>query len=141
MFSKAVKETCGAMASEDLALQDDNDSDREMEQSIWIDDQLQQDSKREALNKAMDDITTGRVSPIQCTLDSPWDKITQRQRTCYTRKATEVLDTMLSTLAPVYETELLESLYRAMQHGETIQTSLDSKTVDYLVGAYNQASN
>ena len=51
------------MAMEDFLLQDD-DSAAKFEQSMWMDEHLQQDTNRGVLNQAIDDITSSRVSPF-----------------------------------------------------------------------------
>ena len=118
------------------AAEESNGSDAEMEQSIWID--KQEDYKREILNQAIDEISGGRISPIQSTLDSPWGDITQRQRTYYIRKAKEVVNTTLSILTPGQEELLWECLSKQNTY---TPSKTENKNMERLLSAYNQAAS
>ena len=131
------------MALEELSFQED-ESAAEIEQSMWMDEHLQQDTNRGVLNQAMDDITGGRVSPIQSTLNTEWSDISERQRNYYTRKAKEVIDTTLSTLAPGQESELWDSVLRAKKqdsssYEDRLKKLYGETVLSNLIDAYNQA--
>ena len=66
----------GAMTLEELLFKED-ESEAEIEQSMWMDEHLQQDANRGVLNQAMDGITGGRVTPIQSMLNTEWSDISE----------------------------------------------------------------
>ena len=72
----------------------------EVEISIWSDEKISQQETRAALNEAVSTMTSGRVSPIQSTLNTEWTDISRTQQNYYVRKVNEVLDSVLETVAP-----------------------------------------
>ena len=84
--------------------------------SIWEPEQMRQDEKRDVLNDALQSISSGRISPIQSTLTSSWESISERQKRYYVKKAKDVLEAAMSVLAPGQEAYLREAILRTPRH-------------------------
>ena len=72
----------------------------EEESSIWIDEIEEQTEKRQKLNEAVDKISGGRYSPVQSTLNTDWNDISDTQQRYYVRKVKEAFSASLSVIAP-----------------------------------------
>ena len=101
---------CEATMSEDvdktLLLQASQISDPEEEVGIWCDEKEIQNERRQALNDAPGNLTSGRFSPIISTLNASWDDISSTQQKYYTLKAREAVAAMLSVISPGQEKDL-----------------------------------
>ena len=84
----------------------------EREISIWLDEKEEQNAKRQALNDSLNNLTNGRVSPLQSTLNTEWDDISVMQQKYYARKAREMIAATLSAISPGQEGELWQSIRR-----------------------------
>lgn len=98
----------------DLSLDDPETIRRR--QSVWEPELMQRDSKRDALNYALQNISSGRISPIQSTLTTNWHCVSDRQKRYYVRKAKDVLEATLSVLAPGQEAYLREAILHTLTH-------------------------
>ena len=90
-------------ADENLLPQASQISDHEQEVSIWCNEKEIQNEKRQALNDALGNLTSGRFSPILSNLNASWDDISSTQQKYYTRKAREAVAAMLSVISPGQE--------------------------------------
>ena len=101
---------CEATMSEDvdetLLSQASQISDPEEEVGIWCDEKEIQNERRQALNDALGNLTSGRFSPILSNLNASWDDISSTQQKYYTRKAREAVAAMLSVISPGQEKDL-----------------------------------
>ena len=52
----------------------------EQEVSIWLDEKEEQQTKRDILNDAINNMTDGRVSPLLSTLNTEWSDISSSQQ-------------------------------------------------------------
>ena len=66
--------------------------------------------KRKTLNEAIGNLTGGRVSPVQSTLNTEWDDISTTEQKYYLRKAKELFAATLSVISPGQEERLWDSL-------------------------------
>lgn len=105
-------------------------------QSIWEDESMQRNQRREALNNALETISDGRYSPIKSTLSTDWEDLSEKQRKYYVRKAEEVLDATLTTIAPGQEDILREAIQNKMSSSASISSSTQT-----LITAYNSADS
>ena len=76
------------------------------EVSIWCDEKEIQNERRQALNDALGNLTSGRFSPILSTLNASWDDISSTQQKYYIRKAKEAVAATLSVISPGQEKDL-----------------------------------
>lgn len=76
-------------ADETLLSQASQISDPEEEVGIWCDEKEIQNERRQALNDALGNLTSGRFSPILSTLNASWDDLSSTQQKYYTLKARE----------------------------------------------------
>lgn len=121
----------------------------EREISIWLDEKEEQNAKRQALNDSMNNLTDGRVSPLQSTLNTEWDDISSTQQKYYTRKAKETIAATLSAISPGQEEELWQSIRREplLQSGDHNEGSkrkyfdINSELIDSLIKAHNEAES
>lgn len=121
----------------------------EREISIWLDEKEEQNAKRQALNDSMNNLTDGRVSPLQSTLNTEWDDISSTQQKYYTRKAKETITATLSAISPGQEEELWQSIRREslLQSGDHNEGSkrkyfdINSELIDSLIKAHNEAES
>ena len=90
-------------ADETLLLQASQISDPEEEVDIWCDEKEIQNERRQALNDALGNLTSGRFSPILSNLNASWDDISSTRQKYYTRKAREAVAAMLSFISPGQE--------------------------------------
>ena len=67
-------------ADETLLLQASQISDPEEEVDIWCDEKEIQNERRQALNDALGNLTSGRFSPILSNLNASWDDISSTQQ-------------------------------------------------------------
>ena len=114
----------------------------EEEMSIWIDEVEEQTRKRQKLNEAVDCISGGRCSPVQSTLNTEWDDVSDTQQRYYMRKAKEVITASLSVIAPGQEEQVWKELQKEPLLNETSKRKrFDPSTgiVDVLIKAYHQA--
>ena len=82
----------------------------EQEITIWSDEMEDQNSKRQKLNEAVEDISGGRYSPVMSTLNTTWDDVSYTQQRYYIRKAKETIATSLSIIAPGQEEQMWAAL-------------------------------
>ena len=121
----------------------------EREISIWLDEKEEQNAKRQVLNDSMNNLTDGRLSPLQSTLDTEWDDISATLQKCYTRKARETIAATLSVISPGQEEELWQSILREplLQSGDHNEGSkrkyfdINSDLIDSLIKAHNEAES
>ena len=120
----------------------------EEEVSIWVDEIELQQEKRRALNKALDTLGGGRISPILSTLNTTWEDISTTQQKYYSRKAKEALGAVLTIISPGQEEELWDDIkqtpFLSMEtSGSTRPKRFDGTQglVDVLVKAYNEAES
>ena len=118
----------------------------EREVSIWLDEKEEQQAKRQALNDCVRNLTDGRVSPLQSTLNTEWEDISSTQQKYYTRKAREMFAATLSVISPGQENALWESLRREpiIESEGTDGTNrkyfdVRSDLIDALIEAHHQA--
>lgn len=62
------------------------------------------------MNEALAHMSHGRVSPIASTLNSNWESISSTQQAYYLWKVGQVLNEVLTTIAPNQEEKVLEAL-------------------------------
>ena len=74
----------------------------EEEISMWIDEMEEQNSKRQKLNEAIDNISDGRYSLVMSTLNTICG-VSDTQQRYYIRKAKETIATSLSIITPGQE--------------------------------------
>ena len=119
-------------------------SEQEMEISIWDDQILHQDINKTLLNKAVQEISGGCVSPIKSVLSSPWNELSSRQQNVYVRKSSQVVKAALETLAPGQE-HLWQTLQKSPPYGPEeppLKKKLwDNETVQTLIQSYNEADS
>lgn len=65
------------------------------------------------MNEALAHMSHGRVSPIASTLNSNWESISSTQQAYYLWKVGQVLNEVLTTIAPNQEEKVLEALKRS----------------------------
>ena len=90
-------------ADETLLSQASQISDPEEEVDIWCDEKEIQNERRQALNNALGNLTSGRFSPNLSNLNASWDDISSTQQKYYTRKAREAVAAVLSVISPGQE--------------------------------------
>ena len=112
---------------------DDSESRRH---SIWQDESVQRNEKREALNFALETISHGRYSPVQSTLSTDWQDLSETQQRYYVRKAEEVLDATLTAIAPGQEDILREAVQKKISSSVPMPD-----TTQTLITAYNSADS
>ena len=120
----------------------------EQEISIWSDEMEDQNSKRQKLNEAVEDISGGRYSPVMSTLNTTWDDVSYTQQRYYIRKAKETIATSLSVIAPGQEEQMWaalqsERLFDADKSNPGKRKRFDpsSGLVGSLIQAYEQADH
>ena len=119
------------------------------EVSIWCDEKEIQNERRQALNDALGNLTSGRFSPILSTLNASWDDISSTQQKYYTRKAREAVAAMLSVISPGQEKDLWKCIQNDSDLIERDESSsskgkhFDTHTglIDVLIKAYDQAES
>ena len=138
-------------ADETLLLQASQISDPEEEVDIWCDEKEIQNERRQALNDALENLTSGRFSPILSNLNASWDDISSTQQKYYTRKARGAVAAMLSVISPGQEKYLWKCIQndsdlierdrgeqliqrKAFRHAHT-------GLIDVLIKAYDQAES
>ena len=104
----------------------------EQEVSIWQDEKEEQNEKRKTLNKAIDSVSSGRVSPLQSTLNTDWKDISVTQQKYYLRKAKEMVQSALSVISPGQEDEIWKSL---RQEIHLLQTKTKSRPKQFVIGS------
>ena len=119
----------------------------EREISIWLDEKEEQNAKRQALNDSLNNLTDGRVSPLQSTLNTEWDDISVTQQKYYARKARETIAATLSAISPGQEEELwqsirIEPLLQSEDKGSRRKYfDINSELIDSLIKAHNKAES
>ena len=119
----------------------------EREISIWLDEKEEQNAKRQALNDSLNNLTDGRVSPLQSTLNTEWDDISVTQQKYYARKARETIAATLSAISPGQEEELWQSIRREPLLQSEDKGSrrkyfdINSELIDSLIKAHNEAES
>ncbi|XP_031562044.1 uncharacterized protein LOC116297871, partial [Actinia tenebrosa] len=120
----------------------------DQEVSIWEDEMELQQQKRHTLNEAINEMSSGRISPVLSTLNTSWDDISITQQKYYSRKAKEMISTALTTFSPGQEHKLWESIKRGTLPGIEPTGSANrlhfdgtEGLVNVLVKAYNQAAS
>ena len=124
-------------------------SDPEEEVEIWSDEKEIQNKRRQALNDALVNLTSGRFSPILSTLNSSWDDISSTQQKYHTSKAREAVAVMLSVISPGQEKDLWKCIQNDSDLIERDESSsskgkhFDTHTglIDVLIKAYDQAES
>ena len=121
----------------------------EEEVSIWCDKKEIQNERRQALNNAPGNLTSGRFSPILSTLNASWDDISSAQQKHYICKARETFATTLSVISPGQE----KDLWKCIQNDSDIigrdesssskRKHFDTNTglIDVLIKTYDQAES
>lgn len=138
-----------ASSNEETTSQSSQDSVPEQEISVWADEKEEQRRKRSSLNKAINSLSDGRISPIVSTLNASLDDISSTQQKYYKRKAKETVLAALSAISPGQEQELWNVLRRDpnIDSGEAPRTSRrksfdpTSDAINALVQAYDQAGS
>ena len=136
-------------ADETLLSQASQISDPEEEVEIWSDEKEIQNKRRQALNDALVNLTSGRFSPILSTLNSSWDDISPTQQKYHTSKAREAVAVMLSVISPGQEKDLWKCIQNDSDLIERDESSsskgkhFDTHTglIDVLIKAYDQAES
>ena len=137
-------------ADETLLSQASQISDPEEEVRIWCDEKEIQNERRQALNDALVNLTSGRFSPILSTLNASWDDISSTQQKYYTPKAREAVAAMLSVISPGQEKDLWKCIQNDSDLIERDRESSSSKgkhfdtytgLIDVLIKAYDQAES
>ena len=136
-------------ADETLLSQASQISDPEEEVEIWSDEKEIQNKRRQALNDALVNLTSGRFSPILSTLNSSWDDISSTQQKYHTSKAGEAVAVMLSVISPGQEKDLWKCIQNDSDLIERDESSsskgkhFDTHTglIDVLIKAYDQAES
>ena len=136
-------------ADETLLSQASQISDPEEEVGIWCDEKEIQNERRQALNDAPGNLTSGRFSPIISTLKASWDNISSTQQKYYTRKAREAVAAMLSVISPGQEKDLWKCIQNDSDLIERDESSsskgkhFDTHTglIDVLIKAYDPAES
>ena len=136
-------------ADETLLSQASQISDPEEEVEIWSDEKEIQNKRRQALNDALVNLTSGRFSPILSTLNSSWDDISSTQQKYHTSKAREAVAVMLSVISPGQEKDLWKCIQNDSDLIERDESSsskgkhFDTHTglIDVLIKAYDQAES
>ena len=130
-------------------MSEDQISDPEEEVGIWCDEKEIQNERRQALNDAQGNLTSGRFSPIISTLNASWDDISSTQQKYYTRKAREAVAAMLSVISPGQEKDLWKCIQNDSDLIERDESSsskgkhFDTHTglIDVLIKAYDPAES
>jgi len=119
----------------------------EEEISMWIDEMEEQNSKRQKLNEAIDNISDGRYSLVMSTLNTICG-VSDTQQRYYIRKAKETIATSLSIITPgqeelVWKMLQMEALFDADRTNQEKRKHFDpsSDIVDVLIKAYEQAGH
>ncbi|KXJ26973.1 hypothetical protein AC249_AIPGENE9994 [Exaiptasia diaphana] len=120
----------------------------EQEISIWQDEKEEQNRKRNTLNNAFSNLSEGRISPLQSTLNTEWDDISSTQQKYYLRKAKELFQSSLTVISPGQEDKLWKSLRQESQLVDEEPSAskikhfdLESDLIDTLVKAHNEAQS
>ena len=108
-----------------------------------------QNERRQALNDALGNLTSGRFSPILSTSNTSLDDISSTQQKYYTRKAREVVAATLSVISPGQEKDLWKCIQNDSDLIERDESSsskgkyFDTHTglTDVLIKAYDQAES
>ena len=136
-------------ADETLLSQASQISFPEEEVSIWCDEKEIQNERRQALNDALGNLTSGRFSPILSTLNASWDDISSTQQKYYIRKAKEAVAATLSVISPGQEKDLWKCIQNDSDIIDKDESSssrrkhFDTNTglIDVLIKAYDQAES
>ena len=136
-------------ADETLLSQASQISVPEEEVSIWCDEKEIQNERRQVLNDALGNLTSGRFSPILSTLNASWDDISSTQQKYYIRKAREAVTATLSVITPGQEKDLWKRIQNDSDIIERDESSssrrkhFDTNTglIDVLIKAYDQAES
>ena len=116
----------------------------EREISIWLDEK---EAKRQTLDDSLNNLTDGRVSPLQSTLNTEWDDISVTQQKYYARKAKETIAATLSAISPGQEEEFWKSIRREPLLQSEDKGSrrkyfdINSELIDSLIKAHNEAES
>ena len=121
----------------------------EKEVSIWCDEKEIQNERRQALNNAPGNLTSGRFCPILSTLNASWDDISSTQQKYYIRKAREAFATTLSVIGPGQEKDIWKCIQNDSdiierdESGSSKREHFDTNTglIDVLIKAYDQAES
>ena len=151
---------CEATMSEDVQPLDEHADENLLSQasqisvpgeevSIWCDEKEIQNERRQALNDALGNLTSGRFSPILSTLNASWDDISSTQQKYYIRKAREAVTATLSVITPGQEKDLWKRIQNDSDIIERDESSssrrkhFDTNTglIDVLIKAYDQAES
>jgi len=123
----------------------DDDSYLDKEVSFWIDEQQREQEKRSVLNEAIANISDGRVSPIESSLQSPWQQISRTQKAYYLRKVRQVFHAVLSTIAPEQEHEIMNELKCCLDTDDRDavgnEKKINDKELSILLAVYNAAES
>ena len=136
-------------ADETLLLQASQIIDPEEEVDIWCDEKEIQNERRQALNDALGNLTSGRFSPILSNLNASWDDISSTQQKYYIRKAKEAVAATLSVISPGQEKDLWKCVQNDSDIIERDESSsskrkhfdTNSGLIDVLIKAYDQAES
>ena len=121
----------------------------EQEVNIWCDEKEIQNEKRQALNDALGNLTSGRFSPILSTLNASWDDISSTQQKYYFRKAREVVAATLSVISPGQERDHWKCIQNDSDLIERDESSSSKRKhfvtniglIDVLIKAYDQVES
>ncbi|XP_022777782.1 uncharacterized protein LOC111319236 [Stylophora pistillata] len=133
-------------ADETLLSQASQISGPEKEVSIWCDEKEIQNQRRQALNDALGNLTSGRFSPILSTLNASWDNISPTQQKDYIRKGRGAVAVALSVISPGKGKDLWKCIQNDLDIIERNESSsskrkhFDTNTglIDVLIKAHDQ---
>lgn len=117
----------------------------EEEISIWVDEKEGEHTKRNTIDKAFNTLSSGRISPLKCTLNTEWDDISTTQQKYYLRKAKEMFAATLAVISPGQEEQLWEVLRgdslneREDNIGPRLKHFVKSDVIDALIKAHEES--
>ena len=80
------------------------------------------------LNKILRNLSGGSVSPVRFQLQTDFQESSSRTSRYYSRKAPQVVDTVLDAIAPGQSTQLMQQLVERYTKGNA-EVNLSEKTV------------
>lgn len=115
-------------ADETLLSQASQISGPEEEVNIWCDEKEIENQRRQALNDALGNLTSGRLSPVLSTLNASWDDISSTQQKHYIRKAREAVAVTLSVIIPGQEKDLWKCIQNVIP--AVVRTLIPSRIIE-----------
>ena len=92
----------------------------------------------QALNRCIDNLSDGRISPIRFQLNKPISDVATSTRSYVKRKSKEVVETTLECIAPGQSTELLALLTKP---STIIESNPENKVMATLISLYEGATS